>query len=44
MILAPLFDLTLLIRSWGTPLQDIKSAALAVPQTGFGSSPLSNVS
>ena len=34
MILAPLVDLTLLIRPWGTPLQDFKSAAPATPQTG----------
>jgi hypothetical protein len=34
MILAPLFDLTLLIRPWGTPLQDYETAAPAVPKTG----------
>jgi hypothetical protein len=34
MSLAPFFDVKLLIRTWGTPCRNFKSAALTVPKPG----------
>lgn len=44
MILAPLFDLKFLIRPWATPAQELEIGGANRPETGPGSSLLSNVS